>query len=172
MDALLDVSRLQGGALDLDIGEVDLSALIAEVVDRARTHRAGERIDDHVRGAAVGARAVRRFARRSDRHQSVVERDQVRSAASRSWCAPASRSIAGRARAFVSVTDEGIGVAPEDQGRIFERFERAVSRTHYGGLGLGLWISKQIAESLGGSLTVESDAARARASPCTCRSKV
>jgi signal transduction histidine kinase len=61
------------------------------------------------------------------------------------------------ARASISVRDEGIGIAPEDQARIFDRFERAVSRTHYAGLGLGLWISRQIAESLGGALTVESE---------------
>ena len=61
------------------------------------------------------------------------------------------------ARASVTVSDEGIGIAPEDHARIFDRFERAVSRTHYAGLGLGLWISRQIAASLGGSLTVESD---------------
>jgi signal transduction histidine kinase len=60
-------------------------------------------------------------------------------------------------RATITVSDEGIGIAAEDHARIFERFERAVSRTHYAGLGLGLWISRQIAEALGGTLTLESD---------------
>jgi PAS domain S-box-containing protein len=59
--------------------------------------------------------------------------------------------------AVLSVQDRGIGVAPEDQQRIFERFERAVSTTHYGGLGLGLWIALQIVESCGGTLHVESE---------------
>jgi len=54
------------------------------------------------------------------------------------------------------VRDEGIGISPEDQARIFGRFERAVSERHYGGLGLGLWISQQIVTQLGGHIRVES----------------
>jgi signal transduction histidine kinase len=54
------------------------------------------------------------------------------------------------------VRDHGIGIAPEHQSRIFQRFERAVSERHYGGFGLGLWIVKQIVESLGGDIRVES----------------
>ena len=55
------------------------------------------------------------------------------------------------------MSDQGIGIAPEDQARIFERFERAVSERHYGGLGLGLWIARQIVEALGGRISVESE---------------
>jgi signal transduction histidine kinase len=55
-----------------------------------------------------------------------------------------------------SITDRGIGIAAEDQARIFGRFERAVSDRHYGGLGLGLWICRQIVETLNGTITVES----------------
>jgi signal transduction histidine kinase len=61
---------------------------------------------------------------------------------------------AGSAR--ISVRDRGIGVAEPDRARIFGRFERAVSERHYGGLGLGLWISRQIVEGLGGRITLES----------------
>ena len=57
---------------------------------------------------------------------------------------------------IVEVTDHGIGIKPEDQVRIFERFERAVSMRHFGGLGLGLWIVRQIVEALGGTISVES----------------
>ena len=39
---------------------------------------------------------------------------------------------------------------------LFERFEQAVSRQHYGGLGLGLWITRHIVDSMGGRITVES----------------
>ena len=45
----------------------------------------------------------------------------------------------------------------EDQSRIFGRFERAVSARHYGGLGLGLYISAQILRAHRGSLRVESE---------------
>ena len=56
----------------------------------------------------------------------------------------------------LEVRDHGIGIAPEHQSRIFDRFERAVSGRHYGGLGLGLWIVRQILDALGGSIRVRS----------------
>jgi signal transduction histidine kinase len=58
--------------------------------------------------------------------------------------------------ALLSVRDEGIGIAPEDQPRIFERFVRAVTDRNYGGLGLGLFISRQVIEAHGGGLYVQS----------------
>jgi signal transduction histidine kinase len=54
------------------------------------------------------------------------------------------------------VRDQGIGIAPADQARIFERFERAAPSSHYGGLGLGLYIVRQIVGAHGGTLGVES----------------
>ncbi|HET6344437.1 MAG TPA: sensor histidine kinase, partial [Myxococcota bacterium] len=56
----------------------------------------------------------------------------------------------------LSVRDHGIGIAPEDQGRIFERFERAVSTRNYGGLGLGLFIVREIVRLHGGTIEVAS----------------
>ena len=57
---------------------------------------------------------------------------------------------------LLAVRDHGIGISPEHQSRIFGRFERAVPTRHYGGLGLGLWIVRQIVERLGGEIQVES----------------
>ncbi len=54
------------------------------------------------------------------------------------------------------VRDEGIGIAPEAQERIFSKFERAVSDRHSGGLGLGLYITRSIVEAMGGTIRVES----------------
>lgn len=56
----------------------------------------------------------------------------------------------------IAVTDHGIGIEPEALERIFDRFERAVSSNRYGGLGLGLFLARQIVESHGGSIHVES----------------
>ncbi|HET7826631.1 MAG TPA: sensor histidine kinase, partial [Anaeromyxobacter sp.] len=58
--------------------------------------------------------------------------------------------------ARIVVKDRGVGIAPADQARIFERFERAVSSHHYGGLGLGLWIVRQIVEAHAGRIRVSS----------------
>jgi signal transduction histidine kinase len=53
----------------------------------------------------------------------------------------------------LSVRDHGIGLSPEDATRIFERFERAVSVRHFGGLGLGLYICRQIVQAHGGEIS-------------------
>lgn len=61
---------------------------------------------------------------------------------------------AGEDRASVTVADQGRGIAPEDQQRIFERFERADEAP--GGTGLGLTIARRLARSMGGDVTVDS----------------
>ncbi len=62
--------------------------------------------------------------------------------------------------AHLVVTDRGIGIPRSDQERIFQRFERAVPHQHYGGFGLGLWISRQIVEAHGGTIAVASQQER------------
>jgi signal transduction histidine kinase len=54
------------------------------------------------------------------------------------------------------VRDQGRGIAPADQERIFEQFERSESAAQVPGLGLGLYIARQIAEAHGGRLEVRS----------------
>ena len=60
------------------------------------------------------------------------------------------------ADAWIAVRDRGIGMSADELGRIFGRFERGVSERNYGGLGLGLWIVRQIVDAMGGSITVDS----------------
>ena len=74
---------------------------------------------------------------------------------------------------MVAVADTGLGIAAEDQTRIFEEFQQVDSSStrKKGGTGLGLAISKRIVELHGGRIWVEFDArARARPSASRCRS--
>jgi signal transduction histidine kinase len=55
------------------------------------------------------------------------------------------------------VEDQGIGISEQDRDRVFERFERGVSQRHSSGLGLGLFIVRQIVEAHGGKIWFESE---------------
>jgi signal transduction histidine kinase len=57
----------------------------------------------------------------------------------------------------IDVRDQGRGIEPADMERIFEPFERGVATGELKGLGLGLYISRQLAASHGGNLTVASE---------------
>ena len=54
------------------------------------------------------------------------------------------------------VIDHGIGIPASKQTLIFERYERAAPKNRYGGFGLGLWITRQALEAMGGAIRVES----------------
>jgi len=60
----------------------------------------------------------------------------------------------GRVR--VDVKDAGPGISRADQARIFQAFERVTTKSRVGGLGLGLYIGRQIAVAHGGTLSVDS----------------
>ena len=82
--------------------------------------------------------------------QPVVERHQVRQGQPIEVIVETRRDLAG-----LRVRDRGVGVHPADRERIFERFERGVSEQSFGGLGLGLWIARQIVAAHGGRIGVE-----------------
>jgi signal transduction histidine kinase len=65
------------------------------------------------------------------------------------------RTHRDRGAAVIIVADQGKGIAPEDQARIFEKFER-VDASEPGGSGLGLYIARRLARAMGGDLTVDS----------------
>jgi signal transduction histidine kinase len=60
----------------------------------------------------------------------------------------------------LSVHDEGIGISAVDQTRIFGKLERAAEASHYGGLGLGLFLARAIIDAHGGSIRVVSEPGR------------
>ncbi|WP_437917135.1 AAA family ATPase [Sorangium sp. So ce302] len=148
---LLDVSRINAARLSLDVAEVDLGEVVRDVLARFKLDlaRAGCSVALQEHGRVVGLWDGSRV----DQIVSNLLANAIKFGAGK----PVEISVgeeAGTAR--LSVRDHGIGIDPARQGQIFERFERAVSNRHYGGLGLGLYISRSLAEAHGGSIRVES----------------
>ncbi len=149
---LLDISRITGGRLDVHIESVDFSAVVREVSTRLEESllRAGCTFLVNAPEPQVGAWDRLRL--------DQIVTNLVANAMTYGAGHPIEISVSGTSEMVrLSVADQGIGIAPENQARIFERFERAVSGRHYGGLGLGLWIVRQIVDALGGVITVESE---------------
>ncbi|OJT18962.1 hypothetical protein BO221_36160 [Archangium sp. Cb G35] len=152
---LLDVSRIRAGRLALEHETVDFSSLLQDVVTRAEADAAGA-------GCTLLLRAESPVIGRWDRLRlEQVVTNLLSNAIKYGANHPVEMTVVQDGDlALLTVRDHGIGIAPEHQARIFQRFERAVSERHYGGFGLGLWIVKQIVESLGGDIRVESQPGR------------
>lgn len=147
---LLDVSRIEAGRLHVTLEEVDLGAVIRDVVERHEQDAAtaGCALEVAVDGAITGAWDHSRV----DQVVSNLLSNAIKYGAGKpvSVVAEADGDIAR-----LSVADHGIGIAPRDQERVFQRFERAVQK-EFAGIGLGLWIAREIVTRLGGSIRVES----------------
>jgi PAS domain S-box-containing protein len=147
---LLDVSRITAGKLVLDLSRWDLAELTREVVERFESQAASTgseltlhaskaegcwdrtRIDQVVTNLIGNAL---KYGSGKPVHVTVDEHDRA---------------------AWLVVRDQGVGISPESQARIFERFERAANARPAAGLGLGLWIAKQMVDAHGGHITVVS----------------
>jgi PAS domain S-box-containing protein len=155
IDQLLDVSRITSGRLRLDRETVDLAEVTAEVIARFadESARAGSPIE-------LGGGPARGQWDRQRLDQVVT--NLVSNALKYGAGNPVRVQVRPEPgdRVALQVTDRGIGIALEHQRRIFERFERAVSDRSYGGLGLGLWITRQIVEAHGGEILVQSEPGR------------
>jgi signal transduction histidine kinase len=151
VDNLLDVARISAGRLRLELEEVDLSSVAAELLSRfaPSAEKLGCELELHAPEPVFG------------RWDRLRVEQVVTNLLSNALKYGAGRPVVVRVeedgeRARLTVKDHGIGIAEEDLGRIFERFERAVSDRHYGGLGLGLYITRQIVEAFGGTVRVSS----------------
>jgi PAS domain S-box-containing protein len=152
VDNLLDVSRLAKGTLELRLDECDLSEIARETADRfsVEAQRAGCALITHHDGPVVG----RWDALRLEQVVTNLLSNAIKYGAG----APISLRIAcDEQSASLAVEDHGIGIAQQDIERVFGRFERAVSMRHYGGLGLGLYIARQIVEAHGGTIVLRSE---------------
>jgi signal transduction histidine kinase len=152
VDELLDMSRLAQGFLSFQLEDVDLAELVCDVA--ARFHEELARPGIQLRLSGLDAPVVGRWNRL--RLEQVVI-NLLTNAIKYGRCRPISlKLMADEEHVWLTVRDEGIGIAPEDQERVFERFERAVSEQHYSGFGLGLWIVREIVHRLGGCVSVKS----------------
>ncbi len=150
-DELLDVSRISAGSLHLDPEEMDLALLARDLVERLEesARRAGCKLVVDAPGSVSG------FWDRLRLEQ--VFSNLLTNALKFGAGEPVEVRVTSVGdEAFVFVRDHGIGIHDADQRRIFGRFERAVSRETYPGMGLGLWITREIVEAHGGRIGVES----------------
>jgi signal transduction histidine kinase len=148
----LDAIRLQQARIELDRKAVDLGALAREVGDR-------------VAPSVVAVLQVTAPAPVVGRWDAARLEHVIAHLLLNAFKFGRGKPIHVRVErdgdlALLSVQDEGIGIAREDQERIFRRFERAVGIRQYGGLGLGLWIAREFVEAHGGKIRVESAAGK------------
>ena len=156
LDDMLDVSRIQAGSVNMTIERLRVAEVAEEVLDGLR---AG--YEAHLFDLDIPASLPKVLADRDKLSQVLI--NLVSNAAKYS---PDGGRVLVRARVdgaapdrvVIEVRDEGMGIAPEDLGRLFETFYR-ISRpeTHdIRGTGLGLYIVKSLAELMRGTVGVES----------------
>jgi len=148
---LLDVARIQAGRLHVSLEPVDLCAVVREVAERhaQEASHAGCALEVAAEGTITGAWDPSGL----DHVVSNLVSNAIKYGAGQ----PISiRVDADADTARLSVADGGIGIAAGDHERIFKRFERAVPATSFGGIGLGLWIARDMVRRFGGTIRVES----------------
>jgi PAS domain S-box-containing protein len=153
IDDMLDITRLNSGKLTLQIEQVNLSALVKEIVDNFTPQ----------------LRAVRCILTLDEGKGIVGQWDRYRLEQVLTNLLSNAMKYASNSPLYVGLTsegdkvkltvkDKGQGIAKEDQMRIFQQFERGFAGTKkIPGLGLGLYIVRQIVEAHGGLISVESE---------------
>ena len=151
VERMLTSVRIREGGVRFEPQNLNLSAVVDELIDKVRVEAGSARLPL----VRVGAQEVRG---RWDRTRLEHAITNLLSNALRFGSSKPIRieCLDLGDRASIAVSDHGIGIDPADHERIFERFGRAVSSRHYGGLGLGLWVTREIVTQMGGSITVAS----------------
>jgi len=150
---LLDVSRIETGRLQIRREAIPWSNFVRDVVHRHHTAFS----DRHFRVDVEGDERVVNGDR--DRLEQVLGNLLENAVKYSPEGSDISVDVDDRGDHIVTaVSDRGMGIPADELGQVFERFHRGrhVSSTNYGGLGLGLYITKQIVERHGGQIWVES----------------
>ncbi|AEF81472.1 ATP-binding protein [Leadbettera azotonutricia] len=169
---ILDMSKIEANKFELSLDDFDFEKVIQKVVN-VISFRVEEKkqiltvcLDkniprffhgDDLRLAQVIANLLSNAVKFTPESGTIKLDARLVSSAGREARSP--DGVHGIFTLQISVTDSGIGISAERQGRLFSSFEQAESGTSrkFGGTGLGLAISKQIVEMMGGSIRVESE---------------
>lgn len=152
---MLDLSRLESGALALDCRPFDVGAMLERAVRDARTRALGVRIDVEVEPEPFAL-----VADEERLHQVVANLAENAVRHSPPDGVVTVRAVATARGARLEVIDEGPGIPPAEAARVFERFYRAdaARASAEGGAGLGLAIARWITELHGGDISVSAHA--------------
>lgn len=153
VDDMLDISRIRTGKLTLKKSPCDLNAMIMDVINRTRVQLescgSGMPIIEHSEMAPGEWDQMR-----IDQVLLNIVTNAIRYGQGK----PISISVKNYKESVrLTVRDQGLGIAKSDQEKIFERYERGLLARDVSGLGLGLFISKQIIQAHGGKIWVESE---------------
>jgi anti-sigma regulatory factor (Ser/Thr protein kinase) len=152
VDDLTTLEMVEGEKLDLVIEPIDLAAIARRAAGILRVRASDRKIAIDMPKEGERAPALGEFGRVLQVLFNLLD-NAIRYSPEGSQIWIRVESGAGRSR--VTVADQGGGLDAGQQKRIFEKFER-LGRSSDGGSGLGLYISRRLAEAMGGSLTVES----------------
>jgi signal transduction histidine kinase/DNA-binding response OmpR family regulator len=159
---ILDLSKIEAGKMELHNTRFALSGLMEEAVTLARPLAERNRNTLTVRCPAELGTMVADIVRVRQIVLNLLSNACKFTEDGAVTLDVAPSSVQGRDGVLISVTDTGIGMAPEQLGRLFQDFMQADSSTtrKYGGTGLGLAISQRFCRMMGGSITVESEPGR------------
>jgi signal transduction histidine kinase len=151
IDNLLDVSRIANQRLSLEIKEIDFSEILKEVLSRfeEQANQMGCTLKSKIETQVTGHWDPFRV----EQIVNNILSNAIKYGAKHPVLVELSKN---NETATLQITDHGIGISDEDQERIFGRFERATSSSDFGGLGLGLYITKELVEAHGGKVHVQS----------------
>lgn len=151
IDEMLDISRIGMGKFQVRKERIDLAAIVLEVGERFRPQLAESGGEPSL--TSESPLWIEGDAFRLEQVMVNLLTNAMKYGDGKPVEITA-RAVADRA--VLTVKDRGMGIRMEDQGRIFNRFERAVAGHEISGLGLGLAIVKEIVAAHGGTITVES----------------
>lgn len=148
---LLDISRITAGKLRAELSVVDFSGIIRQVVHRHQVaaQRSRCRLETNIEPNVSGLL--------DDLAVQQIADNLLSNAIKYGAGGPIEVSLVRHSTtARLIVRDHGIGISENDQARIFDAFERAVTQREHSGFGVGLWVTRQLVDAMSGEIHVTS----------------